>query len=363
MDMEEAAFADYVAGNGAMDRCAEFADHEEQTVRFDDLPSVQLERRGLTSQTAQVADSAAVPLWQVEFWSKQTIHKNAVAAKLREVGDFEHAESLERCHSEWTVAHCGDCGRVKKFPNRCDCFYCAECQPRLAGERKKAVEWWTKLVCQPKHVVLTVQNTAELTKAHVLEFKRWWAKLRRRVFARNWSGGFYSIELTNEGNGWHLHLHALIDTKWIDGGQLAVEWQKVTNGLGRIVCVKDARAKNYLAEVTKYAVKGVDLAKWTGAEIQTFIAAFDGVRTFGVFGSLYGARTKFAEFIATLRDAKPKCECGSCNIQYYSEADWLLREHRPSVPSKPKPPAAGPATPDLFADHADAARSLAAQAR
>ena len=93
--------------------------------------------------------------------------------------------------------------------------------------------------------------------------------------------------------------------------------------MGRIVKVKDARGKNYLAEVTKYAVKGVQLAAWSGQQIFTFIEAFRGVRTFGVFGSLYGKRTEFAEWFKAIRDSKPNCKCGCSQVRYYSEQDFL----------------------------------------
>ena len=371
---EEAAYADALEGLGPDDRSLDYDLIAGSTVRFDE-PSdadfatafaespIQLERRGVTSHVAQVPHVQPVPEWQAEFWSKQTLQKNTVAAKLREFGRPDLSGTLEDCHSTWTVALCGDCGRVKRFPNRCDNFFCPECQPRLASERRKAVEWWTKLVCQPKHVVLTVVNIPDLTKAHILEFKRWFSRLRRRKFARNWQGGFYSLEVTNEGRGWHLHVHALVDAKWIDAGELAREWAKVTNGMGNIVCVKDARRHDYLGEVTKYAVKGVDLAKWSGKDIATFVTAFDGVRTFGVFGTLYGARTKFAEFIASLRDAKPKCDCGSCNVSYFTESEWLERDLHPTIPTKPKPPVACERTPYMFADHAQQQAAIKALAR
>jgi hypothetical protein len=179
----------------------------------------------------------------------------------------------------------------------------------------------------------------DMTRGHVQEFKRWWGRLRRRKFARDWRGGFYSLEVTNEGRGWHLHLHALIDANWIDAATLATEWSKVTGGIGHIVKVKDARRADYLAEVTKYAVKGVDLAKWSPSDILTFIDAFTGLRAFGVFGVLYAARTKFAEFIATLRDAKPKCDCGSCNVSYYTESQWLAADFKlvPTTAGQPPP--------------------------
>lgn len=294
--------------------------------RFDD--SLQLEKRGTTQQ-----------LHQHLLWAKCTIHKNTVAAKLRECARTSEALTLENCHTHYTIAVCNGCNSVQKFPNRCDLFFCPECQPRLSQDRKKAVEWWTREVSQPKHVVLTVKNVPNLTKEHVQEFRSWFTKLRRTKFARHWVGGFYSLEVTNEGNGWHLHLHALINAHWIDSFQLSEHWAKVTNGFGRIVKVKDARGQNYLAEVTKYCVKGVQLAAWKPADIVCFIDAFKGVRTFGVFGSLYGARTKFKEWWKLVRGSKPKCKCGCCDARYFSEVEWFEVEHRqsPAVLAIPPP--------------------------
>ncbi len=304
--------------------------------RFD--APVQLETRGITQHPTE-ADRDQFPEWQQALiWSKQTIHKNTIAAKLREAGRPEIATKLEKCHTEYTVAQCSKCHTVKKFPNRCDNFYCPECQPRLSNERRKAVEWWTREIKQAKHVVLTVQNVPGITKSHVQEFRKWWTRLRRTKFARHWHGGFYSLEITNEGRGWHLHLHALINAHWIDEGGLSIAWNKATNGLGRIVKVKDARDGKYLKEVTKYAVKGNQLAAWTKEQICEFLDAFTGVRTFGVFGDLYAKRTEFAEWFKAVRDSKPRCNCGSCDVRYFSESDFLEKDFRPDATCLDIPP-------------------------
>jgi hypothetical protein len=294
-----------------------------------DAGPVKLERRGVTSQKSQFA-----------LWAGQTIHKNSVAAKLREFGRAEDASKLEQCHSRYTMAVCSGCNAVSKFPNRCDQFFCPECQPRLSADRKKAVEWWTREINQPKHIVLTVKNIEDLSKPHIQEFRKWFSSLRRSTFAANWRGGFYSLEVTKEGNGWHLHLHALVDAKWIDAIRLSDQWRKSTKGFGYIVKVKDARNRNYLAEVTKYAVKGVQLAAWSGPDIAKFIDAFRGVRAFGVFGSLYGARTKFSEWWKQVRGAKPACACGCCTARYFSESEFLEMDLVPlntSMSSLPPP--------------------------
>ncbi len=293
--------------------------------RFD-LP-IKLEKRGTTSQ-----------IHQQLLWAKRTIHKQSVAAKLREAGRHQTARTLEDCHSFYTIAVCTGCGTVNKFPNRCDNFFCPECQPRLSADRKKAVEWWTREVQQPKHVVLTVKNVAALTKQHVREFRGWLSRLRRTAFASNWLGGFYSLEVTNEGNGWHLHAHLLVDAKWIDAIQLSAHWARVTNGLGRIVKVKDARGHDYLKEVTKYVVKGVQLAAWTKEDICTFVDAFTGVRTFGVFGSLYGMRTEFRDWWKRVRNSKPICKCGCCEARYFTESQFLEWDLVPTPQSASLPP-------------------------
>lgn len=204
------------------------------------------------------------------------------------------------------------------------------------------MEWWTSLVSQPKHVVLTVKNVGDLTPGHVTQLQKWFGNLRRRKCCSNWVGGFYSIECTNEGNGWHLHIHALVEARWIDSAELSKNWDSTTGGFGRIVKVKDCRQRTYLSEVTKYVAKGSQLAAWSPAQILAFVQAFSHKRTFGVFGKLYGARTEFAEFIATMKAAKPKCDCGSCSILYFTENEWLAREALASPTSKPIPPPSQP---------------------
>jgi len=291
-----------------------------------DLP-VKLETRGVTPQKDQR-----------EFWHSHTIFKFAVAAKLREADREQTARTLEECHTRYSVGVCRSCHSHERYPNRCDNFFCPECQPRLSSDRRKAVEWWTREVHQPKHVVLTLKNTLDLKPGHLRELRKSFTALRRSKFARGWRGGFYSIEVTNEDHGWHLHLHAIIDANWIDAIQLSAQWARCTNQFGKIVKVKDARAKDYLAEVTKYAVKGVELAKWSKEKICEFLDAFTGIRTFGVFGTLYGARTKFREWWIQTRSLKHTCKCGCSEFIYFSESQFLAWDLQPTIQTASLPP-------------------------
>jgi hypothetical protein len=265
------------------------------------------------------------------------IWKESIVAKLDEVHRNELADKVRQCHTEKSVRQCRACKSHSIFWNRCEVKWCPVCAGRLSNERRESVDWWTRQIRQPKHVVLTARNSDIITKGTVKRFKDAFAKLRRTAFAANWKGGFYSIEVTNEGRGWHLHIHCLIDARWIDSGGLANIWARCIGQDFSIVKVKDVRNASYLQEVTKYAVKGNELASWTPQDIVAFIDAFDGVRLFGVFGSLYSKRTEWKEFLDELRAGRVRCECGCSQWRILSENEFMWEEHT-AQPESPRPP-------------------------
>lgn len=195
--------------------------------------------------------------------------------------------------------------------------------------------------------MLTVRNTEAITKEVVQRFKASFSRLRRLTFASNWNGGFYSLECTNESRGWHLHLHALIDARYIDSGQLARKWAQCVGQEFAIVKVKDARQSDYLAEVTKYVAKGSDLSAWSTPDLVAFIEAFDGVRAFGVFGSLYAKRTEWKEFLDELRAGRVRCECGCSTWRVMSDSEFDWQEQTAEPVTSPIPPPRVNAQPQL----------------
>ena len=87
--------------------------------------------------------------------------------------------------------------------------------------------------------------------------------------------GIYSVEVTNKGKGWHVHLHAvLLLSDWIDREELSREWQAITRDGSKILDVRrlargsamfdqagnvTPKLVEAFAEVFKYAVKFSDL--------------------------------------------------------------------------------------------------------
>jgi len=205
------------------------------------------------------------------------------------------------------------------------------------------LDLWSAEVAQPKHVVLTARNTTTISRPQVKAYVKALARLRRTKFARNWTGGFYSIETTNESRGWHIHFHLLVDANWIDQAELARQWARVIGQDFAIVYVRDARGEDYRGEVCKYLVKGSTLASWTGEEIAAFVDAFDGIRCFQPFGKLLGRRKAIREQIRKLIHLKPACECGCADFHIMSPSEleeFMLTRRVRFINGPPEPCAA-----------------------
>jgi hypothetical protein len=282
--------------------------------------SIQLEQRGVTSHEIQA-----------ELLDLSLIQKASIIAKLLEIGADDVAEPLQRCHTYQGFAQCTGCKAVKPFWNRCENFYCPTCAPTLSAERKTSIDWWAREISQPKHITLTARNTALITWQRVKSFKAALTKLRRRAFAKNWKGGCWSLEVTNEGRGWHLHAHLLVNVHWVDIGELCRTWGELVGQDYAICSVKDARGDSYLKQVCKYVVKGSDIAKWSPMDIVAFVNAFQGQRTFGVFGQLYGKRTQYREWLDTLTTSRRTCKCGCDKWQVFDAEQWKAHLHHLAI--------------------------------
>lgn len=145
------------------------------------------------------------------------------------------------------------------------------------------------------------------------------------------------MEITNEGKGWHLHFHLIVEAAWIDKDQLKVEWAKRIDQASAVTWVKDARDAEYLREVSKYVCKPDEICKWEAAEIAQFAAVINNCRTFGVFGSMHGSREAFKEWRDAQLDREDNCECGECDWEFLSPHEFEWRElvnEQPQAPPK-----------------------------
>jgi len=257
-----------------------------------------------------------------------SIWHETIRAKLD--GRFQTTQfsNFARCGNESIYRTCKSCRAVESFAYQCSIKWCPKCNWRITARRREILERWARRIEQPKHIVLTQKNFPILTRKALREHQKNLARIRRNEVFAAVKGGCLSIEITNEGNGWHLHSHWLVDARWVDSGKLAVEWGKLCGQSFGVVKVKDLRDEGYLREVSKYVVKGSEMATWPAEQIMEFVSAVKGRRFFFAFGTLFkqGAAIR-AEIKAEKEPVRP-CECGCTDFIFESEVDALLSEIR-----------------------------------
>ena len=263
-----------------------------------------------------------------ELFAKEQIHHDSIAAKLEPLVTGSRFENFKRCGNEFIFRTCQSCGSYEKLPYRCSMKWCPNCNWMITRKRRHLLTAFAKQISQPKHVVLTQRNFEVLSSTKIREFKKGLSRIRRNELFDEVRGGSYSLEITNEGRGWHLHAHLLVEAKWIDASKLAVQWGEQLGQEFGIVKVKDTRDTDYVVEVTKYVAKGSDVAKWSGEEIFQFVEAVSGVRMFGVFGRLFKYRKQILKASEQPKPEPKACECGCCDFNYRDERSELLKDLR-----------------------------------
>lgn len=141
------------------------------------------------------------------------IDRQALADRLRHEGASDLAKHLDACGHLLPLT-CTNCGNPRATETRCRKRWCPVCAPLVARTR---LQRWNAAVLAmqwPLFVTLTRSNSAD--PESLRELRKAWAKFRRRKLIRDRvQGGVASLEITNNGNDFHPHLHAMIDCRWL----------------------------------------------------------------------------------------------------------------------------------------------------
>jgi len=101
-------------------------------------------------------------------------------------------------------------------------------------------------------------------------------------------GGVYSLEVTRSNRGsWHVHLHAIVDTDWLDQAEMLRAWRRALGSGPRKGGARIERLNRGLAEGLKYTTKPQAAATLPLAERVELLAWMRGRRMMATFGTLY----------------------------------------------------------------------------
>lgn len=208
---------------------------------------------------------------------------------------------------------CAGCGHSFEAPVYCGNRFCAVC----SGPRRRRMQAKLKSIVRQvkpafgykvRFLTLTIPNTKEASDGYrilVASFR----KLRNRQWWRNRvAGGAYVIEITGKPGRWHVHLHAMLECRYLPGRMLSKLWRKVSPG--KIVHIKNVPADAATNYLTKYMAKSEVVPDF---QVQ-LSKDLKGFRLFQPFGSWHSL---------ALLVKKVNYECGNCG---YTGFYWNMEE-------------------------------------
>lgn len=185
---------------------------------------------------------------------------------------------------EYRRFFCTGCGHVIDAPVYCGNRFCPVCTKRRQFRVRQRLTHMMGFIKEShpyslKHLTLTIPNQKSASKAArqiVSAFRR---VRRRELWKRYVKGGAFVIEATGESGNWHVHVHAIIESKFFPWEQLHALWMEVSPGRG--VFLQKIPVGKVIAYLTKYMTK-TDVPQ---SDVDELAAALKGFRMFQPFGS------------------------------------------------------------------------------
>jgi plasmid rolling circle replication initiator protein Rep len=238
-------------------------------------------------------------------------------------------KNFQKCGERFELT-CTSCGELHEAERRCSKKWCPVCVRRIATKRSLKFRAAVAAMKWPLFVTLTMRNVDDLSHDAVRKLRRAFGKLRgRKLWKAHVRGGAASIEVTNIGNGWHPHLHAILDCEWLAfktpmpkasdsrerkrqqckkaAQELERVWSKCLGQNNSSVKVKRTNEADVVQEVLKYSVKGSDLVE-SKDDVAPIIRCLEATRLVTTFGTLFGKK-----LIRSDADDRPPmmCKCGA----------------------------------------------------
>lgn len=275
--------------------------------------------------------------------------RERLKARLAEEGEEELLRKISVCGDKFQLL-CVDCGFVHETQVRCKLRWCPSCAASVSAIRTSRFRFAVRRFKWPLFLTLTQSNTITLEKTDVRKLKEAVRRLRGRAFWKEKvRGGVQSIELTNIGNGWHLHVHLVIDCDWLSilskpprasntieekrwkvlvaKSELQEAWRQcLRQDVDPIIHVKRASGDIEM-EVLKYTLDPDALDEFEG-KIGPVIRAMEGSRLMGGFGSCYRLQAQIDAV-----EGKTAFTCPAGHSAWYPEdMFWRAVENQPGRP-------------------------------
>ncbi len=203
-------------------------------------------------------------------------------------------ERFDTCGSNpWVVVDPQDSSRLAIHSNHCHSRWCTPC----SRERAARIVGNLKVTLNEVDTVFLTLTMKHNTRPLPEQIDRIYASFRKLRRASFWTaavrGGCAILELKHSyATGlWHVHLHCLLQTRWVEQADLKAEWFRITTD-SNIVDIRPCKTPEQAASyVIKYVTKPVPNSVINKPEqLREMIAAYAGRRLVLTWGSWRGIR-------------------------------------------------------------------------
>jgi hypothetical protein len=214
--------------------------------------------------------------------------KHATNLKLAEIletlGETTYARALRECTVTEALWICTNCGNHQYHVNHCQQRLCAICAPKQTAKRSRRVFAITQTMTNPKWLTLTMSRAPDLAQG-LKDIRAAFGRGRRLKNIKCLvNGGLYKLEAVPKPDGWHVHIHAIIDGAFLPVQLIWSTWKKSLRAPHGGAHIKKINGKLQARDFSKYAAKPEDVATWTPAQLHEFVHAWRNVRMWQTYG-------------------------------------------------------------------------------
>jgi len=242
--------------------------------------------------------------------------KNRYAEAFLAAGLIRAGDALRLCTTHQVLAGCSHCGKAWYVTSRCRLRVCPICSFKETKRRAAFIERRSQSCTHLRMLTLTLPASSDNPRATIALLHKRWTRLRHRKVMRSVVGGCYQIELKPKPWGWHVHLHAIIESSYIPYQRIWSAWKDICGTRCPQIDIRAADTPAARGYVAKYAAKsaGFDDA---GASVVEWYNATHGLRLWGTFGTWFDLELEEKAKDLAEEPPPPPCPfCGACKTTY-----------------------------------------------
>lgn len=237
------------------------------------------------------------------------------------------ARNLRACEETDSLVGCQHCGASWWVTTRCRSRVCPLCSFHESKKRAKYLLAMTSHMAHPKLVTLTMELWEGDPREGIRYLRKHVTQMRRSELFKPVVGGAYQIELKQKENGWHIHIHLLLDAPYIPYQKLFSKWKELTEQKYVSIDIRSAKTPEARAYVVKYPSKSAAFDTHPEAIVDWYEAT-KGLRLFATFGKWFNAKLNELDPETPAEDKGIPCpHCGNVKTIFFIRDGPLIFGH------------------------------------